>query len=114
MDNTSTTALDFSLITQPWTAIPPHAQAKFTHWMDSDPTGQAVATEAEGDLDYALWLIAVELTCHLLLARPFTTLHTQHSPVPWRTLYDTNHTPAHAIHHVIHHTTDTPPEPQRL
>lgn len=89
----TTAGLDFAMATQPWADLPEAARDKFTHWMEHDPTGQALAAEAAGDLDYAVWLIAVELNCHTVLSKPFTAL----TGADWRAHYIAGRTPARAI-----------------
>lgn len=92
--------LDFAMASKPWTALPEDARTKFTAWMNTDPTGQALAAEAAGDLDYAVWLIAAELNCHMVLNQPFTAL----TDVGWRALYDAGRTPAQAIADTVKET----------
>lgn len=79
--------------TKKWTDLPQDAQDKFTAWMDTNPTGRAVATEADGDRDYAVWLIAVELICHELVRKPYTTF----SDMDWRGSYDAGDLPEEAV-----------------
>lgn len=79
--------MPFHFATKPWAELPESAREKFTGWLETDPTGQAVAAETNGDMDYAVWLIGVELTCHQLFGKPYTAF----PHADWRTSYNAGH-----------------------
>lgn len=88
------TALVSTQGTIPWAELPDDARDKFTAWMATDPTGQAVAAEADGDMDYAVWLIAVDLTFHQVTSTSYTSV----AGADWRARYDAGRTPGQAIY----------------
>ena len=90
----STRPHDPPATTKPWSDLTPSAQATFTTWLADDPTGQTVAADANGDMDYALWLVAVDLNCHIICNKPYTTTWPDTN---WRHLYDAGQAPVRAI-----------------
>lgn len=100
MTTPSNTALDSTQGSIPWAELPEDARAKFTAWMATDPTGQAVAAEADGDMDYAVWLIAVDLTFHQLTSKSYTSV----DGADWRVRYDAGRTPGQAIYDIMRAT----------
>jgi hypothetical protein len=94
MTNTATAALNSTHVIIPWAQLPERARENFTHWLNADPAGKTVAAEADGDMDFALWLIAVDLTYHQLTGKSYTTV----ADADWRGRYDAGRTPGQAIY----------------
>lgn len=76
-----------------WAELSASRQNEVRKYLQDTTIGKAIASRADGDLDFALWLVALESACQKRLGVSFTDL----ADYSWRDCHESDMSPRAAL-----------------